>query len=378
MAATSMKALALVEIFLLLSVNPITAYRAHEVETLVTGVEGAHRLVKEELERALQEDALGSDFSQAVNETHGYFGESFASCPQRREDFERRAGKVKARYDEAKADGKIDAAEAVWVILKVRVLAKTLSAAEGKGCEWATQGSAEAVDKSALEALLAELAPKQPCVGAAKKTLEAARGADGAGQKAAVLQGLGMLLSQGDACKPAEVGEPSEDEVAARLREEGASGAEEEDEAIEAAYAAGQYEKEMRKTEAMMLEVHRTGSLHGREGEWLQTGELVSARGDLGDFAWLVTGVVFFIVLTVVWFLFCWVVPGILLMVLGLIFCLLNSIFASFIKLFGGSSAWDSDYLNCASWWLGAVSKTIDNGMGLTVCTVETMNRLVG
>mmetsp|Transcript_100307 Transcript_100307/g.266639 ORF Transcript_100307/g.266639 Transcript_100307/m.266639 type:complete len:370 (-) Transcript_100307:71-1180(-) len=365
MAATSMKALALVEIFLLLSVNPITAYRAHEVETLVTGVEGAHRLVKEELERALQEDALGSDFSQAVNETHGYFGESFASCPQRREDFERRAGKVKARYDEAKADGKIDAAEAVWVILKARKLTTTLQSAQGNDCAWANRKeSAEVIDKSPLEALLAETGPKQPCFGAAKKTLEDAKDADAEGQKAAFLQAMGMLLSTNGECKTIETEKPSEEEVAGKLQEEAAVKADEDAEAMDVAEAAGQYETEKLKTGQSMLEVHKYG-------DFLQTGELVSLQHDFGG---MVVHLLGWIILATLWILVCWVLATVVLLVLALILCTLKVIIGAFIRLFGGS-AWDLDWSGCATWWLGAIghSDRTTGGLGVAICAANMM-----
>mmetsp|Transcript_100304 Transcript_100304/g.266626 ORF Transcript_100304/g.266626 Transcript_100304/m.266626 type:complete len:375 (-) Transcript_100304:71-1195(-) len=370
MAATSMKALALLEVFLLLSMNPINAYRAHDVEGMVEGLEGTHRVLKEELERALHEDAHGSDYAQAVNDTHGYIGESWASCDQRKEDFERRAVKVKARYDEAMEDGSMDAAEAVWVILKARKLTTTLQSAQGNDCAWANRKeSAEVIDKSPLEALLAETGPKQPCFGAAKKTLEDAKGADAEGQKAAFLQAMGTLLSQSGECKTIEAEKPSEGEVAGRLQEEAATNAEEDAEAVEVAYSAGQFEKEKLRTAKRMQEVMKMDDKY--VGDWLQTGELVSARHDFGG---MVAHLLGWLILAILWILVCWVLATVVLLVLALILCTLKVIIGAFIRLFGGS-AWDLDWSGCATWWLGAIghSDRTTGGLGVAICAANMM-----
>eukprot|EP00408_Alexandrium_pacificum_P064662 CAMPEP_0171175100 /NCGR_PEP_ID=MMETSP0790-20130122/11060_1 /TAXON_ID=2925 /ORGANISM="Alexandrium catenella, Strain OF101" /LENGTH=371 /DNA_ID=CAMNT_0011639977 /DNA_START=51 /DNA_END=1166 /DNA_ORIENTATION=- len=370
-----MKAMALVQIFLLLSVHPISAYRAHEVASMVTGLESARTLVQEEFERAIQKEAQDSDFVQAVNDTHLYIGESLAPCPQRKDDFERRSGKLKDRYDTAAADGNIDPAEAVWVILKARSLANTLAAAKSKGCEWTNHK--ENIDMSAVDALLATLKSKQPCFGHAARVLEDAKDSDAEGQKKAFIQGLGTLLSQDSECK---VPETALDDLSGKSEATETSTSIEEDEnALELAYLASQYEKD-KKDQPKISE--SLAQLQLMDIKHLEAGTRAAVGS--GNFIEQVGRFVTFIILMIIWGLLCGLVYGLITAALTLVLCMLKTVVTSVLNAVYGAEQWVlGDYVFCMSHWFSSTysydlhaGKDTFTEVGLASCALSNMPRL--
>ena len=130
----------------------------------------------QEMEEAMQEinqiksEHLFADMGQA-----SYWGESWASCSDRLEDFKRREKKMEARYDNAMKDGEMSGMEAGRVALKAYSVASTLSAASKSGCEWVTNTS---IESSSMNKIMAETMEEQKCFDAAKEYLEKARAAN--------------------------------------------------------------------------------------------------------------------------------------------------------------------------------------------------------
>mmetsp|Transcript_61663 Transcript_61663/g.198654 ORF Transcript_61663/g.198654 Transcript_61663/m.198654 type:complete len:393 (-) Transcript_61663:144-1322(-) len=375
MAARQVQLLAWANILLILSLHPITAFRVMEAQSVATGLQETQELVQE-LQRTLQEDAQASELAAEANGTQAYIGETFASCGQRKRDFERRVEKVKARRDKAlAADGRVSAVDSVWVLLKARVMVKTLTVAQKQGCDWG-----DSVDTSTLRTLVAETAPKTPCFEATARTLEGAREADAEGQRAGFVEAMGIFLSED--CKPVAPERHSATEVDSEFN---ATEKEVDEGAEELAYDAGVYQEqelaELRRSLAAgkgaaggsLLQAGGGGraglaALRVQRGadamlafgrSLLQAGERgVSADVDslvAKFFAWMFLGV--FLVM------FCLIFHGFLLLVIGLIMCLLKIAIVAFLRYFG-SGAWDSDFEGCMKFWLGAIKYQAHPGGG--------------
>lgn len=191
-------------ILLILSLHPISAVRNQQVDELVNKAEEMEFVMKE-LQRAVQEDMEQESNSAGADGAQDYWFESWASCEQRKEDFERRSGKVKARLDVSMEDGKVSIVEASWVILKVRVLAKTHQAAVHKKCDWVMGGK---VDISPLHAIMNITSSMNPCLDKAKEIMAGIASGDEEEMKRGAKLAMGVLLSK--TCKA-----PSAQEVTA-------------------------------------------------------------------------------------------------------------------------------------------------------------------
>lgn len=120
-----------------------------------------HMDLVRELEKAMQESHHDHLFNQ--NATHQYIGETWATCGQRKKDFQRRSLKVNKLYKDASEDGTIDATEYGWIILKSRKLALTLSTAAKQGCEWVHEQKMEPEAIDALREVQNHTAKNMPC-----------------------------------------------------------------------------------------------------------------------------------------------------------------------------------------------------------------------
>merc|ERR1719487_28373 len=92
-----------------------------------------------------------------------YWGESWATCSQREDDFQRRQKKMQARYEKVMEDGELSGMDAGWVALKAVSVASTLSKAAKNGCEWVTNKS---INASFMYPILADSLKKNNCLDA--------------------------------------------------------------------------------------------------------------------------------------------------------------------------------------------------------------------
>lgn len=192
MALVSRKCMATAFIVLVLSTHPINAARVNEGDIVVSQLGHASSLTQE-LQRSLQEDIS----LQHGNETEGYIGEWFASCAQRKKDVERRLGKLRQRYETAKASG-FSIVDTTRMILKARSVSKTWTTAEKSGCQWVTSGE---VDTSELQQLASETAVQTRCFNASKKVLE------GGGPNAQDVLGRAVKTFLSEDCEATETSE---------------------------------------------------------------------------------------------------------------------------------------------------------------------------
>lgn len=192
MVSRSQQLVSLAYIYLILSADPINAFRlkavdggmVRESEALFEEFEALSR------EHAMMEEALKS----GVNSTEEYIGESWASCAQRKIDFERRERQVKERYDGLqKEEGSVS--EAGWMLLKAYSLVQTYLRAKKQGCDWVHDKKEGAVTIEMLD----DMKTHMPCYDDALATLE------GQDKDAAAVKSLSILLSED--CKPIDVPE---------------------------------------------------------------------------------------------------------------------------------------------------------------------------
>jgi len=362
-------------IFLLLSMHPIHAMRVNMVDEVMTKAEETQELVKE-FRRVLQED------TQNITAQEEYIGESWASCKQREKDFVRRAGKTKARYTEALEDDKMDVFEAAGVILKTRLVAKTLSAAEKKGCGWVKEKN---VDRSGLDFLATETTAKSPCFEQTKAALMSAQTKPAAEQGAAMVGAMRIYLSK--TCEPAPV--PVEDPSASHdinkeeqvVEDEVTEGSE------QLAEQASIYMKKKLEASSMLegdallqAEGFDLAELTAFTNKDSSSEEVTSALMELtnklstGDgFGDIIAQILGFIVMVILWALFCWVLMAIVMLILGVIMCMIKLIIVALMRLFK-SDAWDLDYGGCVGWWIGALGHNSGGSdIGISICAVSMM-----
>lgn len=380
MTPNSRSMVACMNIFLLLSMHPIHAMRLNMADAVMTKAEETQELVKE-FRRALQED------TQNITAQEEYIGESWASCSTRKADFVRRAEKTKARYEEALEDDKMDVFEAAGVLLKTRLVAKTLSAAEKKGCDWVQEKN---VDRSSLDYLATETTAKSPCFEQTKAALMSAEKKPAAEQGAAMVGAMGIYLSK--TCEPAAA--PVEDPSASHninneeqvVEDEVTEGSE------QLAEQASIYMKQKFKASSMLegdallqAEGFDLVELTAFTNKDTSSEEVTSALMELtnklttGDtFGEVMARVLGFIVMVILWALFCWVLLAIVMLILGVIMCMIKLIIVALMRLFKGD-AWDLDYGGCVGWWIGALGRESGGSdIGISMCAVSAICGVAG
>lgn len=360
---------AYMNILLLLSLDPINAMRVMEAQKAVDLMNDSQDLMKE-LHRALEEDALG------VGEEEG--SESQTTCTAMKGDFEDKTRALRIRYDSAKAEGKIGTYDAARIMLRARSATKALSAAQKQECTWVVEKN---VDKSHLEALVAETAGTNPCFGAAKAHLEGAKKSSAADQAAALTGAMGILLSKD--CKPVKGAAASRAQVA--TAEAQAVGDEEAAKlkavprpkltrGVASRHLALLQEEGFNSSEiSALLNATKGDSASAVEGALM---EMVSqVHTDSGDLLDAVFGVLGWICLVILWCMFCWVILAVMMLILGLIACIFKLIIVGFLRVFG-SKSWNFDYGGCVGFWLGALGHDNHAGdVGIGFCALSMMTR---
>ena len=112
------KVVCLFYVYLLLSVDPISAARVKSQAKKVSEKMQDSQELATEMQKAFHNHHMEELFMQ--NASSLYIGESWATCTQRKADFERRAEKLKKMYEVAEKDGSLSTIEAGWIILKTR------------------------------------------------------------------------------------------------------------------------------------------------------------------------------------------------------------------------------------------------------------------
>lgn len=340
-------------IFLLLSVHPIGAVRTLEVQDLALELSRMDSTVRD-LQAALHEDQKA-----AASGSHGdlYIGEMFASCDQRREDFNRRTEKVLKKVTEANSDGKVDVFEASGIILTARDVAKTLEKAQSKGCTWVQDKS---VNRTVLDEVVRVTAFKNPCFGKAKEVMESASKGSAQEQEAKLAQAMHVLLSS--KCEatgtpqsaPVAAGEPAVEALAGQLDEAA-------DVLAEKAVDEAHQEKRSGKL-GSLLEL-RLG---------LPEGSSLAEMEEQGGFDEIIGKAIGFLFLLIVWALFCWFFLAAFLALLGVVMCLLKAVIVSLLNIFK-SDKWEVDLGGCLGWWMSVAGHAGSNEMAITMCAVSTL-----
>jgi chemotaxis protein histidine kinase CheA len=335
-----------VYIYLLISVHPINAARVKvQVKQLDSAMDQSQELM-EELQTALEEDT--QDAGQE------YIGETWASCDQRKEDFERRSVKAQARYNEANKDGVVDTIEAAHVLLKMRSLAKTVSAAKNDACKWVEKQSA---DMSVMKELVSKTAGKNRCFEKSKAYMEAAQSKSEAEQGKAFGQSLRILLSGDKDCKPVKV--KAADTVAQEKDE-----ATEEVGAEEAAEELKQAAADAAAKAALLETTEKAVKFHNNATAELDFETQAVVGVAVHPILALVLGVIAFLLFIA---LSCVLVLAVLGFILGMIFCMLKMAFVAFIRIFS-HKFWDFDFTGCLGFWLTGMAHP--NAIGQCVVTV--------
>jgi hypothetical protein len=338
MALVSRRSVGSAFVFLVLMVHPIHAARVRLTDSAVSELADTSSLVQE-LQRALQEDTA----AHQANQSQEYIGEYFATCGQRKADFERRVGKLRDYYNSAKEDGVFSIRESARVVLKARSMAKTLSRANEGGCSWVKD---EAVDTSVLKQLVSQTAARSPCFAASQEALKGADPAESAGQGKALQRAITIFLS-GD-CKAVEVPDGSPEGL---LAEAGRA----EQEADEAAEVM---EEEALSVERSRLdapaEVSLLASAPVEDAKLLGSlAQLTDLMGSHRSLAVLLTLFVGFVCMVFIWVLVCSVAVSILTAVIGMVFCMIKVMIVAFLQVLKVAKSWDTSFENCMNAWLG-------------------------
>lgn len=343
--SVSRRSVASAFVFLVLMMHPIHAARVRLTDSAVSELANTSSLVQE-LQRALQEDTA----AHRANQSQEYIGEYFATCGQRKADFERRAGKLRDYYNSAKEDGVFSIRESARVVLKARSMAKTLSRANEGGCSWVKD---EAVDTSVLQQLMSQTAAKSPCFAASQ---EALKGADPAESGKALQRAITIFLS-GD-CKAVEVPEGNPERTLA----EAGRAEREADEAVEV------MEEETLSVERSRLDSPALLTLEGLDlaevsllaSAPVEDAKLLGSLAQLTDLmgshrslAFLLTMFVGFICMVFIWVLVCSVAVSILTAVIGMVFCMIKVMIVAFLQVLKVAESWDASFENCMNAWLG-------------------------
>lgn len=189
-------------IYLIMSIDPISAARIHASHLFAKETVSESQTLLQELKKAM-EDTQDMSHENATG-FHSYIGESWASCAQRKADYERRAMKLQKMYDKSTQDESYSSLDAGWIVLKARKLAMTLSAAEKRGCEWVVGGQVDTL--STTNHMLDQTKQFVPCHGAAKKFAESKKHDPDQEKVAADI--MHILLSTD--CKPTDTEKPAD------------------------------------------------------------------------------------------------------------------------------------------------------------------------
>jgi hypothetical protein len=336
--------------YLLISIDPIQASRikaTHKaVNKVATQAQETQELVRE-MQKALQENHMEELFIQ--NASSLYIGETWATCADRKADFERRSEKLKARYDEAQADNSLTTTEAGWVILKARSLAMTISTAKKQGCEWVENSTA--VNMTVLGELMNSTAKDVPCRDQAVAALEKTGGDP---QISDVANAMSMLFSED--CQP-RAAEPSAAGV-------GELFAEEEKNEKDADELAAQF-------------VAKQGGGGKQNGAEAVTSLMQRASAmTSSNIVLTLSGILSLIVSIIVATLVCFVALIVWALLLGLIWCIFRAVLSILLGLLG-SHALHDDFGHCADRWMGWLKKEdTRNGLsslGAAVCLLTTI-----
>jgi len=174
------KTTSLIYIYLVISAPEINAARvkqhfnaAHANTVNARQDSGQSQELAQEMEEAMLEiDQIKSEHLFADMGQTSYWGESWATCSDRKEDFMRRQQKLEARYDKGVENGELSAMETGRIALKAYSVASTLSTASKAGCEWVTN---ESVDSSSIRNIMTKTMKQNKCLDAAKEYVEKAR-----------------------------------------------------------------------------------------------------------------------------------------------------------------------------------------------------------
>jgi len=389
---------AMVNLYLILSVSPINASRVAVSDKLATDLGDSQELVKE-MQKAMQEDAEAQSANH--NASSAYWGESWAGCEKRQEDFERRAEKTKNRYnvakdkaikkwtqegkDPAEWDGKISAIDAGWVMLKARAMAKTIAAAKNYqksffhpdrpvgGCAWVAGKKA---DISPLKDLLKSLKPAMPCYDAAEASLNAAKNSED--QAGAIINAMQLLTSE--ECKAGELRDTSAEElkVAAAKIEKGGSQTEEKFKEVSKNEGTSELQTSELQTQATSM-LEKVSSDMDDIFENVDMEDATQQEGIMEMIVGAFLKALGWVVLCIMWCLFCWVILMILMVVLGLIMCVFKILIVALIRVLtlNQVKVWDLKYGSCVSFWLGAMGHSGGGGdsIGIAMCAVGFLTR---
>jgi len=214
-------------IYLIVSVHPINAARIKQAQKQATSFAESQQMVQEmdremmQMETELSNLEVNQIMSQHKSQ---YWGESWATCDERLEDFKRREARMALKYDRAMEDGVASTMEIGSVALSAFSVAWTLRSASKNGCDWAcTKGG----DAMGTDKLLNKTLARHPCLEAAKKYVKEAQATGSTPEKAA--EGAMKILFTKDCKMPTE----SAPEPEKTFKEQGALEEQAEDAALQ-------------------------------------------------------------------------------------------------------------------------------------------------
>jgi hypothetical protein len=328
------KVVCLFYVYLLLSIDPISAARIKSQGKGVSAKLEESQELATELQKAFHNDHMEELFVQ--NASSLYIGESWATCTQRKADFERRSEKLKNMYDAAEKDGSLSTIEAGWIILKTRKVAMTMSTAVKQGCEWAQNHD---VDVSNLEHVAKVTKKSVPCHDEARKSLESVKGEPTEND---VISSLSILFSQD--CKAHDI-------------EENTDTADE--------------ESEEKKAEDMSLTFENKMASKVNSG---LASLLQQVEGQTSSAIVLVLPAIVSLVLSfVLGVILCIISLAIAALILGLIFCLVQAILGSLLKIIGINDV-ESNFEYCGNRWVGYLRHDRDiKQIGVGLCLLNVI-----
>jgi len=326
------KAVCLFYVYLLLSIDPISAARIKSRGKQVSAKLQESQELAQELQKAFNNDHMEELFVQ--NASSLYIGETWATCAGRKVDFERRSEKLKNMYEEAEKDGSLSTIEAGWIILKTRKVAVTMSTAVKQGCEWAQN---QDVDVSNLQDLAKVTRKNVPCHDKARESLESVKGEPTEND---VITSLSILFSQNCTAHDIEENSDTADE-----------------------------ESEEKKAEDMSLAFENKMIPKVNSG----LASLLQRVEDQASMIVVVPTTVSLVLSFVLGVILCTISLAIAAIILGLVFCLVQTILGSLLKIIG-INAVESNFENCGNRWVGYLSH--DRGLktiGVGLCLLSTI-----
>jgi len=328
------KVVCLFYVYLLLSVDPISAARVKSQAKKVSEKMQDSQELATEMQKAFHNHHMEELFMQ--NASSLYIGESWATCTQRKADFERRAEKLKKMYEVAEKAGSLSTIEAGWIILKTRQVAMTMSTAMKQGCEWAQN---QDVDVSNLQDLAKATKKSVPCHDKARESLESVEGEPTEND---VMNSLSILFSSD--CKAHEI-------------EENSDTPDEEDEEQKAKASAVAFETKM----APKMTSGLAALIQQVEGQTSSAIVLV------------LPAIVSLILSFVLGVILCIISIAIAALILGLIFCLVQAILGSLLKIIGINDV-ESNFEYCGNRWVGYLRHDKDlKQIGVGLCLLNTI-----